>query len=276
MRAVCSLVLVLGACTRPDPFVLCHNANCVAPDTSRDDTIDALSESLALTYDGRPALDGTEIDTFWDGTGSRCLFAHDLTQNNPLPALEPARLISDYLATTPVVSWHGERFYMLIEMKGFVGDSISDMHTPEQRVQHAECVLDIVDTIAVGARAGGHPVSIGFIATRPPILETLVARPRWTAYAGDPDIKLLAVGDEFAPYSSTVAHLSDYTVKLDAVEFHPDYMTAEKRETYRSLGIDLVQWQFITTEEALDSVKRWEPEYVLANEALLMRRWIEN
>jgi hypothetical protein len=276
MRAACSLLVVLAACTRPEPLVLCHNSNCVAPDTTRDDTLDALAESLALTFDGRPALDGIEIDTFWDGARGQCLFAHDLDQQNAQPATAAAQFIADYLAANQVVSWNGERFYFFVEIKGFVGTSISEMHSSAQRAQHTECALDVLDIVATGARAGGHPLTVGFVAARPLLLDTLVTRPRWAGYASDSNLELLAIGDIFAPYSSTVAELDEYTVKLDGIEFHPDYMTVQRRETYRSLGIDLVQWSLITTEEALDSITRWDPRYVLANEALLLRGWTEH
>src|SRR5688500_3488493 len=68
-----------GCVDRPrDTRVMCHNANCVGPaDPSRDDRLDSLAASLALTYDGRPLLDGVEIDVFWHGASARCLFAHD-------------------------------------------------------------------------------------------------------------------------------------------------------------------------------------------------------
>src|SRR6185503_249721 len=76
-----ALVTVLGACDRPSVLVICHNANCVEPtDPANDDTIPALRESLALTIDGLPAIDGTEIDSFWRGSDGMCLFAHDLDE----------------------------------------------------------------------------------------------------------------------------------------------------------------------------------------------------
>ena len=64
-------------------------------------------------------------------------------------------------------------------------------------------------------------------------------------------------------------------VPLDAVEYHPDFMTEVHRETYRSLEIELVQWSFVSTIEAFDALEKWEPSYVVTNEAELMRRWIE-
>ena len=83
------------------------------------------------------------------------------------------------------------------------------------------------------------------------------------------------VGDIFGPYSSLVPELRDYTLPISAVEYHPDYMTEQHYQTYRSLGIQLVS-AFITTTEALGAIQRWEPEYVITNEAMLVRRWIAN
>jgi hypothetical protein len=276
MRAVCSVLVVLAACTRPSPLVICHNANCASPDASRDDTLEALAESFALSFDGKPVLDGMELDTFWDGAQARCLFAHDLGNDTTTGANVAAQAVADHLATTPVVAWNGDRFYAFIELKGYVGGSYDDRHTPEQFIQHADCALDAAATIATGAAAGGHPITIGFIAGVPRHHETLIARPRWSELEADPNAELLLVGDIFAPYSSIVPELSDFKVPLDVAEYHPDYMTTQQRSTYESLGIELAQWSFVTTEEALDAITRWEPKFTISNEALLVRRWIED
>lgn len=117
---------------------------------------------------------------------------------------------------------------------------------------------------------------MGFIAGVPEHLSTLVTRDRWQQYKADPDVQLMLIGDIFAPYSDLVPTLSDFKVPLDAAEYHPDYLTVEQRETYRSLGIKLIQWSYMTTSEALDAIEYWEPEFAITNEAMLLRRWIEN
>jgi len=273
MRALCSLALVLVACDRPQPLVICHNTNCASPDVRRDDTLSALAESLALAHDGKPAIDGMEWDTFWHGAASRCLFAHDLNGDIDTDALVAAQAMRDPLAGAARVSWNGDRFYLFVELKGFVGESFTDAHTPEQRALHADCALDAVELVAEGARLGGHRMTVGFVAGVPALHAALVADPRWQTLRG-PDLELLLVGDIFGPYSSLVPELADYRLPLDAVEYHPDYMTLQHRETYRSLGIELVQWSFVTSTEALDAIERWDPAYVISNEALLLRRWI--
>ncbi len=66
MRSTSVLLVLLVACDRPPSLVICHNANCAEPaDPERDDTIDALRESLTLERDGLPVFDGVELDTFF-------------------------------------------------------------------------------------------------------------------------------------------------------------------------------------------------------------------
>src|SRR6478672_10007336 len=73
------IAALVGGCDRPDVLVICHNSNCVEPtDPANDDSLFALRQSLALEVDGLPAIDGTEIDSFWRGSDGTCLFAHDL------------------------------------------------------------------------------------------------------------------------------------------------------------------------------------------------------
>ena len=274
MRTAISLALALAACDRPQPLVICHNTNCASPDVTRDDTLSALAESLALTYDGRPALDGMEWDTFWHGDAGQCLLAHDLNGDISTPAMAGAQTIANHLASSPVASWNGERFYTFIELKGFVGESFDDAHTAAQRELHAECAVQAMELIVAGARTGGHRLTVGFVAGVPALHEALVANPRFHQFATSSDVEVMLVGDIFAPYSSLVPDLQDYTLPLGAVEYHPDYMTVQHRETYRSLGIQLVQWSFVTSTEALGAIERWEPEYAITNEALLLRRWV--
>jgi len=278
MRLRCSWLVVLAtvaACDRPQPLIICHNTNCVGPDTTRDDSLPALGESLALRYDGRPAIDGIEWDTLWYGAESRCIFAHDLANDTSTPATAAAQVIGDYLASTPDAAWNADRFHVFIELKGSVGAGFDDPHTPAQLIAHAECALDALDLIYAGAQVQGHRLTVGFTTSVPALLATLIASPRWPSYQNQPDLQLLLVGDIFLPYSSAVPELSDYTVPLQAIEYHPDYMTEIKRETYRSLGMELVQWQYLTTPESLDAIERWQPRYVLTNEAVLLRGWTE-
>lgn len=278
MRGSSSALVVvaaaLAACDRHEPLVLCHNANCLGPDVTRDDTVTALEESLALRYDGVPVLDGVELDTFWYGAESRCLFAHDLEHDTSTPASAAGDAIASYLQANPRASWNGDRFHVFIELKPHVGPSYSDAHTPAQLVDHARCALDLADQILTGARAHGHPLTFGFVSAVPAHLHVLAEQPRWSALQAEPAVELMLVGDIFAPYSSVVPELADYD-DIHAVEYHPDFMTLPQRETYRSLDIELVQWSLVTTTEALAAIDRWEPRFAITNEALLLRRWAE-
>ncbi|HSD89249.1 MAG TPA: hypothetical protein VLB44_17090 [Kofleriaceae bacterium] len=267
MRASGLLLFSLVACDRPQPLLICHNANCTGPSVARDDSLAALSDSLALTYDGRFAYDGIEWDTFWDRAGHRCLFAHGLPHGDAVPASAAAQLIADHLATSPVPAWGGE-FYTLIELKAQVGEAYSDFHTDEELALHAECALDMRDIIVAGSSA----VTVGYLSSEPRLLKALTQSPRWQSQP----IRQLLIADIFAPYSSVVPSLSDFDVPLQAVEFHPDFMTPARREAYRSLGLELMEWSFVTTPEMLDAIEKWEPGFVLTNEGILLRRWIED
>lgn len=269
MRSRSSLcLLALVACDRPQPLVICHNANCLGPDTGADDTEAALVGSLALSWQAAPVLDGVEVDTLWFGAESRCLFAHDLDHDRTVPATRAGEVVGAYLASTDRPAWNGTHFYAFIELKTSVGTSFTDRHTPEQYVAHGECALDVLDLIVAGASTRGHQLTAGFIASDPMLLETLVGLPRWQAY---PEVERKLVGDIVGPYQ--VPDLSDYH-DLDVVEYHPDFLTEAEGETLRSQGLELAQWAYATTIEAFDALEHWEPEYAITNEAMLMRRWL--
>ncbi|HTL32596.1 MAG TPA: hypothetical protein VL326_05710 [Kofleriaceae bacterium] len=277
-KAAALLVVALAACSsRPSPLVLCHNSNCVGPDTEHDDDLPTLQKSLAQMYDGVPALDGLEIDTFWWGAESRCLYAHDLSHGTDVSTNDAAAAIASYLAANDRVTFTGGRFHMLMELKPNVAESFTDAHSPEQYVQHATCLLDAIDIILAGARMKGHEMTFGVLTSDPEGLRVLAADPRWSALGAEPDVETMLIADIFAPYSSVVPHLSEFdNVALDAVEFHPDFMTVSKREAYRSLGLDLIEWSYVPTSETFDAIEKWEPPYVLTNDALLMRKWIDD
>jgi hypothetical protein len=67
-REIRILAICHSACVGPRQIVICHNANCGEPtDPARDDTLPAFRESLALEDNGRPVIDGIELDSFWRG-----------------------------------------------------------------------------------------------------------------------------------------------------------------------------------------------------------------
>ena len=275
MRARTLLLLVLlAACDRESPILLCHNGNCTSPDASRDDSVEALTESLALTYDGRFVLDGVEWDTYWHGTKNECLFAHDLFNDVSTPVSVPAQMLADHLANNAAPTWNGNHFYTFIELKPSTDGSLNGTHTPEQTAAHVQCVYDAVDTIYAGAQAGGHELTVGFVSTSPDLLAAMRASPNWDRYTTTTNVEMMLIADIFAPFSSVEHHLADFK-ELQAVEYHPDFMTVEKREAYRTQGLDLAEWSYTTTPESLDAIERWEPRFELSNNATLLRRWME-
>src|SRR3954468_23925597 len=144
------LAMLSGCMPEYDTLLICHTANCAGTGLHEDDTLDGLTESLALRTDGRPTFDGVEVDTYlyFDGTESICLFAHD----DLAPALaaapgQAASLIADFLDQDDV-SWNGERFYLKVELKPTVAGT-NYFHDSEQLQQHASCALQLVaDAVA--------------------------------------------------------------------------------------------------------------------------------
>src|SRR5262245_46284657 len=160
MRRLCSAAALLAAgCSRPDPLIICHNANCTGKlVVHRDDTLQALRDSLAVDVDGRPAWDGIEIDTVWHGAQQRCTFAHQVRDKAP-DAGEAAALIADHLLTAETPSWNRSLFVLKIELKPVVGFD-REQHDGSQERQHAECVLDLVDTVEAAATAAGVDLEV--------------------------------------------------------------------------------------------------------------------
>jgi hypothetical protein len=260
MRWACSAALLLAACSRPQPLIICHNGNCTSPDITRDDTLDALRDSFALD-----TLDGMEWDTFWYGAENTCLFAHDLDHDVSTPASAAGDIIADNLAANP------RPFTTLIDIKPHVGPSYDDRHTPEQLVAHASCALD--NALRIANAAAGQPLTVGLISVRPELLSAVVADPKLATLTAMPDVETMLIGDIFAPYAEIVPDFADFTVPLDGVEYHPDFMTDAQYELYTARDMDLIQWSFVTTPEAFDAIERYEPRMVITNEAVLLNNW---
>jgi hypothetical protein len=270
---------LLPACVdRPrDTRVMCHNANCKGPpDPSRDDRLDSLAGSLALAYDGRPLLDGVEIDVFWHGAGGRCLFAHDL---NDVPAAVEARdagrAIADYISIPGQRSYSGQFFTIRMELKGFVG-SLGDEHSDAQAIAHADCALDLFETYRAAALAAGQTIVVIFDSSAPRLLKTLVTRPRWPGRtrSGQVQVRLSADFVDSTPSGLAFQKLGDFP-EVDDVLFHAGWITDAHYQAFRSLDVELTIWMFSATVETFDAIERFEPEAVLTSEAPLLRRWLE-
>jgi hypothetical protein len=276
--ALVAAAVVFAGCDRPDTLLLCHNANCVEPpDPSKDDTLDAMRASLALELDGRPVIDGMEVDLFWQGGAERCLFAHDLKDlDSASPAATAADELAAYFARAGPLSWSDQSFVVMIEMKGHVGAAKSDAHTPAQRDAHAACALDVFETLDAAALAEDRDVAVVFTSFDPALLAALAREPRWPAPGGSyATVRLGATIGIPTPLDSQTRPLDEFS-DIDLVEVHPHWMTDGQYEGYASAGYDLAFWMFSATVETFDAIDRYEPSMVVTSEARLLRRWLED
>ncbi len=275
MRARSSLLaFALVACDRPQTLVICHNANCAsAAVPGDDDTLGALQASLDLRWDGRPTLDGIELDTMWHRPTGACLFEHGPGEELPPDTVADAGdLLVAHLAL-PDVAWNGDRFHVVLELKGYVAGRF-DYHTPEELALHADCVLDLYDRL-VTAAAGRHRLQIVFESAAVDTLATLTARPRWPGRL-DGDVEVRLAGESGAIWDAVIQNprLSEYTVTLDMIEYLAGYTYDRQLDAYRSLGLERWMWSYATTPELLSSIAQQQPEAVLTSEATMLRRWL--
>jgi hypothetical protein len=273
------LALAAAGCVdRPKgTWVMCHNANCKGPpDPERDDRLESLNESLALTYAGRPLLDGVEIDVFWHGAAGRCLFAHDLASApSSVDARAAAQAIADYLRLAGARSYNGRIFAIRMELKGFVG-GLSDEHSDEQASLHAECALDLFELYQDAAVDSNNQIVVIFDSSAPKVLRALVERPRWPGRtaSGLVQVRLSADFVDSTPSGLAGQRLEEFPA-VDDVVFHAGWINDAHYQAFRSLDLDLTLWMFSATVETFDAVERFEPSAVLTSEAPLFRRWLE-
>ena len=268
----------LVACARPDPLVICHNANCAGPpDPSRDDTLDALRASLALRQDGRPLLDGVEVDVFWHAAASRCLLAHDLERGDAPDAMEAAQIIAEYLGSSGDIAWNGDRFTIRMELKGFVGASYRDEHTSADAHEHATCALDLLDVFDRAAERESRRLIVIFDSSSPRVLRALTAHERWPSSRRGQRVEVRLSADfvDSTPSGLALQKLSSFP-RVDDVVFHAGWIDDAHYQAFRSLDLELTLWMFSATGETFSAVERLEPDAVLTSEAPLMRRWIED
>ncbi len=270
-----TLALALAGCDRPVVRVICHNSNCVEPTVpSNDDTLPALRDSLALEIGGKPAIDGTEIDTFWRAEDDTCLFAHDLEGARSTLITEAADEIAAHIAANPVLTASGEPFRIFIELKAHVAAAKTARHTPEQRTKHADCVWGVYTTLADAAVANGREIDIVFASFSPELLHEVVAR----APASLPVPYLLeAFYGIPKPLDSETRPLGDYAgLDIEVVEIHPQWIHDAQYEGLVSSGIEINFWMFSATIETFAAIEQYEPAMVVTSEASLIRRWLEN
>jgi hypothetical protein len=142
------VALALAACVdRPQPLLVCHNANCT-PDTdpSLDDTRAGLEASLRMP---KESYDGLEIDLLWL---DRCVLAHDPTTPDPMSAMEVANLIAKRKRTAML--W--------VELKVTDGAPIAEL---------AACAIDVIARV--------DPDELVVSSFSPELLDAVAAHPGW-------------------------------------------------------------------------------------------------
>jgi hypothetical protein len=252
-----------------DPIVICHNGNC-ANTGKEDDSMEALAESLALTWDGRPSYDGVEIDTFLffnaEFGDSVCLFAHDDSkpENDAVPR-RAAELVNAQLKKD-VPSWNGERFYLKIELKPTVAGG-DFFHDGDQLRQHAECALDMAQVAVAGARV---PVTVIFDSTAECLhneLQNLLAHdPAFGDFVDNQNIEILFSEAVTPTRKCTPPHIDIRTF------FVRDWHDTEV-ESMRPAMV----WLDAHSEntETLKIIRHLRPEYVATSAVQFVRGWVE-
>jgi hypothetical protein len=265
----------LAACDRPTSRIHCHNGNCVEPvKAERDNTLAALTDSLALTTDrGVPILDGVEIDLFWRAADSMCLFAHDLDAPRSELASQAADVIAAHLAEPGAATHSGGPLRVFIELKSHVGVEKSERHTPEQRVLHAQCAWGVYTTIANAALASGKQVDFAFAAFNPDLLRTMID----TAPAAPPfPYAFESFYGVPRPLDSETRPLGDYAgVPITIIELHAQWIHDAQYEALIGRDIEIGLFMFSATVETLDAIEQYEPSFISTNEARFIRRWLD-
>ena len=145
-----------------------------------------------------------------------------------------------------------------------------DYHTPDERIVHADCALDVYGRLV--AAAGQHRLQVVFELADGALLDALVARPRWPGQT-DGDIEVRLAGESGAIWDRVLSQPT--RARLDIIEYLASRPSDAQMEAYRLLGVELCIWSYATTRELLASIEGDAPAYVLTGEALLLRRWLE-
>lgn len=245
MRAALASLVLFAACERPRPLVICHNANCTGDTSpSRADTIEGLRAALALEYDGRPLIDGIELDIAWDATTARCTFAHDL---------ESAPTRADIItAVDEILAWATTTQHPLIV--------VLDVKTGPEPALLAACAADAADRL--------YGVVTVFLSSADPDLARRLADEQ-------PIVPFLAGFASPRPLGSAVP-LADFEgIELFGVSAHPRWLTDQQLVAMRDAGLAIFLWTHILTDETLDTIERFEPHAVGTDDVELLRAWIE-
>ncbi len=267
-----TLAALAAACDRPPSLVICHNANCAEPaDPERDDTLEALQESLTLERDGLPVFDGVELDTFFRAADDTCLYAHDLDRDQT-PALEPALVMAEYFRREGPIG-HGDTFYVAVELKSHVSADKTDVHDAAQLAAHATCAWEVYQAIAEAAVANDRDVVMIFEAFNPALLRAVIDA---TPAALPIPVEYSAIQGVPAPLDNQTRELGAYQgLPLSYVEFHDQWILDAQYEAVRSLGAQLAIFMFSATSETFSVIEQYRPRLIYTSEATLVRRWLD-
>ena len=185
MRILITLITFLGACTvlpPRDALITCHNGNCAHSDPKRDDTMEALHESLALEIDGRAVIDGIEIDLIWDPRTSRCVYEHDHIDADFAPETTvPVAAVAAHLRERrSAAAWNGETFVVKFELKPGAAPDQRDL-SPAEMEALADCALARSDELQAAADDAGLALTVIYESENEVQLRALPERPAWCA-----------------------------------------------------------------------------------------------
>jgi len=280
-RAYLLLLALAAACDRrPQAVLMCHNSNCAhATDPAADDTLTSLDDSLALTYLGRPPIDGVEVDTLWDSERSLCLFAHDFAKSADELAMEAVDHVTEHMLRSGAITWDGEAFRVKIESKAAVTPGGAH-HSAEDLAAHQACVLDMMDRLMEAAVAGGRELEIILEAEDIDFVRTLTAHPRWPGKNPGEGLRIKLEANVKSAGLTTDDLVSltggDSPDGLDVLAFHSTRFPDGQQQAYEALDVDLMLWMLDATLETFYAAEIYHPEYVNTNEAELLRRWMED
>jgi hypothetical protein len=276
MRALTSLTLVLAACAAEPPSrisdVTCHNSNCAYSDPERDDTLEALQESLALELDGQAMLDGTEIDLIWDPRTSRCFFEHDHKDADIAPdaSVAIAVLANHFRERRSRATWNGHDFSLKLELKAGSAPFAHPL-TPGEMQSLADCAITMAEQAEAAAQDAGLRLTVIFESSDLPMLSGLPERPRWRPELAGPRKPRQFLVNGWEDVSTVGADVGVVSLEWKKA---CDGDRARFRRLEES-GIDAMMWAFDVNEEALAAFEYVEPRYINTNEAPLLRLWVE-
>jgi len=264
------------------PAIICHNSNCVEPpDPERDDSPEALRESLdAMGDGGEPLVDGMELDLFLRGADNQCVFAHDLDQENPSLAVDAAKIVADWLSAPRAKSTRsGGPYWVFLELKGQVGKTKAEVHTAEQRDLHAACAVGVLGVLADGARTGNVPLRVRFTSFSPDLLRAVSTQLKQSAWTNDNDVSagLGAIAGVLPPLDWGTVSLDEYgaDIGVDMVTVHAQWLRDVTYQAYSSRGFSVGVWMFSAVPETYDAIETYQPKWITTGEAKTMGRWLD-